>query len=211
MEMTIWCTGCYPWCANPDDWTMSELLVQVDDQDNVIGGVERLKAHLNDGILHRGLVVIVKNYGKKVLLTQRSMERPDLKFPPPFPGFWDVTLAGHPKWGQTDYVTQMANEVKEELGIIAKSREIQYVGKFQYHAPDPTYPNPNTAPTFNLSEREICGVGVLHTNDNPTLNSIELQASMWVESKGLVDKLKSLNVAPWASLMTEKFPEIWSS
>jgi isopentenyl-diphosphate delta-isomerase type 1 len=204
-----------PWCCretvgdvSQDDWTMNELLIQVDDQDNVIGAVERLKAHLDHGILHRGLVVIVMNDENKILLTQRSMERPDLSFPPPFPAFWDITLAGHPKWGQTDYVTQMASEVQEELGISAKKREFEYVGKFQYYAPDPTYPNP-TAPTFKLSEREICGVGVLHTNGNPILNSTELQASMWVESKRLADKIKSLRVAPWASLMREKFPQVW--
>jgi isopentenyl-diphosphate delta-isomerase type 1 len=189
---------------------MNELLIQVDDQDNVIGVVERLKAHLDDGILHRGLVVIVKNDENKVLITQRSTERSDLSFPPPFPDFWDITLAGHPRWGQAGYVTQMANEAQQELGIIAKDREFEYVGKFQYYAPDPTYPNPKTAPTFKLSEREICGVGVLYTNDSPILNSIELQASMWVESKRLADKLKSLKVAPWASLMIEKFPQIWS-
>ncbi len=186
---------------------MSELLIQVDEQDNVVGSVERLKAHLDEGILHRGLMVIVKNDDNKILLTQRSMDRPDLGFPPPFPGFWDITIAGHPKWGQADYVTQMANEVHEELGINARGSEIQYLGKFQYHAPDPTYPNPKTASTFRLSEREICGVGVLHTNYEVVLDSVELQASVWVESKQLTDKLRSLRMAPWASMMVEKFPQ----
>ncbi len=186
---------------------MNELLIQVDDQDSLMGPVERLKAHLDDGILHRGLMVIVKNEENKILLTQRSMERPDLSFPPPFPGFWDITLAGHPKWGQEDYVTQMVNELEEELGIQTKASHVNYLGKFQYHAPDPTYPNPKTAQTFRLSEREICGVGVLHTGEKPVLNSTELQASMWVEGEKLSDKLTSLNVAPWASLMTKKFPQ----
>jgi isopentenyl-diphosphate delta-isomerase type 1 len=189
---------------------MSELLTQVDEQDNVIGSVERLKAHMDEGILHRGLMVVVKNDENKILLTQRSMDRPDLGFPPPFPGFWDITIAGHPNWGQTDYVTQMVNEVQEELGIEAKAGEIKYLGKFQYYAPDPTYPNPETASTFRLSEREICGVGVLHTNDEPVLDSIELEASMWVGGKELTDKLSSLKMAPWASLMVAKFPQIWS-
>ena len=153
-------------------------------------------------------MVVVMNDENDVLLTQRSVERRDLGFPPPFPGFWDITLAGHPKWGQTDYVTQMANEVQEELGIEAKAGAIEYMGKFQYHAPDPSYPNPETASTFKLSEREICGVGVFHTNDNPTLNSIELQSSRWVEINGLAHKLTSLKVAPWARLMMQEFPQI---
>ncbi len=186
---------------------MGEFLIQVDEQDNVIGSVERLKAHLDDGILHRGLMVIVKNDENKILLTQRSMDRPDLGFPPPFPGFWDITIAGHPKWGQADYVTHMANELKEELGIRARASEIKYLGKFQYHAPDPTYPNPKTASKFRLSEREICGVGVLHTNDDVVLDSVELQASMWVDSKELLGKLGSLRMAPWTLLMIEKFPQ----
>lgn len=187
---------------------MKEDLIQVDERDNVIGPVERLKAHLSGGILHRGLTVVVVNDQNEVLLTQRSIRRPDLEFPPAFPGFWDITLAGHPKFGQTDYVTQMANEVKEELGIEHNVNKIDYVGKFQYYAPDPTYPSPETDPTFKLSEREICGVGVLHTNDSPLLNKVELQASMWVQTSWLPDKLRSLKVAPWAWLMVDKFPDI---
>lgn len=188
---------------------MIEQLTQVDGQDNVIGPVERLKAHLDDGILHRGLVVVVKN-DDRVLLTQRSMVRPDLGFPPPFPGFWDITLAGHPKWGQTDYVTQMVNEVREELGIEAKANEIKYLGKFQYHAPDPTYPNPETSPTFRLSEREICGVGLLGTNEKPVLNPVELSSWMWVSSDEFTKRIERLRIAPWATLMVGKFLQVLS-
>jgi len=186
---------------------MNELLIQVDEQDRVIGAVERLKAHLDDGILHRGLMVVVKNEDNKILLTQRSKDRPDLGFPPPFPSFWDITLAGHPKWGQAGYITQMVNEIQEELGIQVEDNQVKYLGKFQYHAPDPTYPNAKTGENFRLSEREICGVGVLRTGEKPTLNSIELQASMWVDYEKLADKLTSLKIAPWASLMVEKFSQ----
>jgi len=189
---------------------MIEQLTQVDDQDNVIGPVERLKAHLDDGILHRGLVVVVKN-DDRILLTQRSMDRSDLGFPPPFPGFWDITLAGHPKWSQTDYVTQMVNEVREELGIAANAREMQYLGKFQYHALDPTYPSPATPVTFRLSEREICGVGVLFTNENPVLNTVELLSSMWVSRSEFAKKLERLKMTPWATIMIDKFPQVLSN
>jgi len=188
--------------------TQGELLSQVDQQDKVIGPVERLKAHLNEGILHRGLMVVVRNAQSKILLTQRSMERPDLEFPPPFPGFWDVTLAGHPKFGQSDYTTQMASEVGEELGINIHPQDIEYIGKFQYHAPDPTYPNRKSSPEFRLSEREICGVGVVRTSAVPILNSIELQASMWVESTKVAETLQSLKSAPWATLIVKRFPEV---
>jgi len=187
---------------------MTELLVRVDGEDNIIGPVERLQAHLNEGILHRGLVVVIKNNQNQVLLTQRSEERPDLGFPPPFPGSWDVTLAGHPKWGQMEYVTQMCNEVEEELGIKPEVSSINYLGKFQYYAPDPSYPNPRTAPTFKLCEREICAVGVLQAKGELVLNAVELQGSMWVDSGRLGERLKSLKVAPWALLVVEKFAQI---
>lgn len=189
---------------------MSELLIQVDDQDSVIGPIDRLKAHLGDGILHRGLMVAVQNDENKILLTQRSLNRPDLGFPPPFPGFWDVTIAGHPKWGQTDYVTQMVNELKEELGINAAANQITYLGKFQYHTPDPTYPNPKTPSTFRLSENELCGVGVLHTDESPVLDPVELHRSIWVEAEALTDTVTSLKVAPWALMMMEEFPQFLS-
>jgi isopentenyldiphosphate isomerase len=119
-------------------------------------------------------------------------------------------MAGHPKWGQKDYVTQMVNELKEELGINVEGSEITYLGKFQYHAPDPTYPNPNAPPTFRLSEREICGVGVLQTNQSPVLDSVELQTSTWVQASELASRLAPLKVAPWALLMLQKFPRALS-
>jgi isopentenyl-diphosphate delta-isomerase type 1 len=188
---------------------MDELLIQVDGQDNVIDAIDRLKAHLDEGILHRGLMVVVTNYQNKVLLTQRSLNRPDLDFPPPFPSYWDITIAGHPKWGQTDHVTQMVNELKEELGFTSAGNEINYLGKFQYHAPDPTYPNAKTSSTFKLSEREVCGVGLIRTKERAVLDWTELQASMWVEIKQLPEKLATLKVALWALLMMEKSTELW--
>ncbi|MDH2900895.1 MAG: hypothetical protein PXY39_07965, partial [archaeon] len=90
---------------------MPENIIQVDERDRVIGPIERLIAHKGDGILHRGLMVLVKDDQGRILLTQRSEQRPDLNFPPPFPGFWDLTMAGHPRWGQEDYVSQMVVEL----------------------------------------------------------------------------------------------------
>ena len=149
--------------------------------------------------------MVVKNKRKEILLTQRSEKRPDLDFPPPFPGFWDLTLAGHPRWGQNDYVTQMAVELAEEVGIQEGIGEIEYAGKFQYHVPDPTYPNARSPPGFRLSEFEICGVGVVTTDQTPRLNPVELQSSIWVESKELDATLKPLKMAPWALIMKDRF------
>ena len=188
---------------------MSELLIQVDGQDNEDGPIERLEAHLGDGILHRGLVVVVKNPEGKILLTERSMTRPDLPFPPPFPGFWDVTMAGHPKWGQNDYVSQMIAELNEELGLKAKPAEIEFLGKVQYHAPDPTYPNPQSPPGFRLSEREVCGVGLLRTTQEPKINETELSSSKWVEASEVTQTLAALKTAPWATIVVRRFPKIF--
>ena len=188
---------------------MSELLIQVDGQDKVIGPVERLEAHRGNGILHRGLVVVVKNQEDKVLLTQRSMTRPDLPFPASFPGFWGVTMAGHPKWGQNDYITQMTAELNEELQLKIKSADLEFLGKFQYHAPDPTYPNPQTPPDFMLSEWEVCGVGLLHTAQEPKINSTELSSSRWVEGSAVASTLATLRAAPWASIVVRRFPKIF--
>jgi len=186
-----------------------EIIIRVDGRDRVIGPINRLEAHKGDGVLHRGLVVVVKNSRNQVLLTQRSIERPDLNFPPPFPGFWDLTLAGHPRWGQTDYTTQMAVELAEEVGIEAKPREIEYMGKFQYHVPDPTYPNAGGLPGFRLSEFEICGVGVVTTDQRPKLNPVELQSSVWVETKEIARKIRSLKMTPWALIMKDGFSSLF--
>jgi len=188
---------------------MSELLIHVDEQDNEIGPIERREAHLGDGMLHRGLIVIVKNQEGKILLTQRSMTRPDLTFPPPFPGFWDVTMAGHPKWGQNGYISQMIAELNEELGLTTRQTDIEFLGKFQYHTPDPTYPNPNAPPGFRLSEWEICGFGLLRTTQDPKINETELTSSKWVEGTDVTPTLATLKAAPWASILVRRFPEIF--
>lgn len=189
---------------------MPENIIQVNEQDEIIGPIDRLVAHKNDGILHRGLMVLVKNKQNEILLTQRSETRPDLDFPPPFPGFWDITMAGHPRWGQNDYVTQMAVELKEELRISISVNDIVYVGKFQYHAPDPSYPNKSSPQGFRLSEFEICGVGVVETDQKPQLNEIELQNSLWLSGKELSRTLleKHFKMAPWALIMLREFQTI---
>jgi isopentenyl-diphosphate delta-isomerase len=192
---------------------LPENIIQVDEQDRAIGPIERLVAHQGDGVLHRGLMVVVKNSRDEVLLTQRSDARPDLNFPPPFPGFWDITMAGHPRWGQTDYVSQMVVELKEELGISVRTAEIEYAGKFQYHSPDPTYPNPSAPPGFRLSEFEICGVGVARTEQTPRLNEVELRSYMWVKDGQVRERIgkEHLKLAPWADIMMQKFPNVIKS
>lgn len=185
---------------------MGEYIIRVDAEDRVFGKIERFEAHRGDGILHRGLSVVVRNSRGEVLLTKRSKERPDLDFPAPFPEFWDVTMAGHPRWGQEDYVTQMGVELREELGIEVRLDEIEYVGKFQYHVADPTYPNTKSGPDFRLSEYEICGVGVVTTDEHPKLNTVELEDSDWVRPRELRAKISSMKMAPWTLIMLERFP-----
>jgi isopentenyldiphosphate isomerase len=59
-----------------------------------------------------------------------------------------------------------------------------------------------------LSEREVCGVGLLYTTDEPVINVAELSSSRWIDGKELAKALRSLKMAPWAAMVVNRFPQI---
>jgi isopentenyldiphosphate isomerase len=75
-----------------DYYTKELFIPQVDEQDTVIGKVERWKAH-REGILHRGFTVGVWYKGRMVCQHRKH---------PVFDGFVDLTASSHPVYdGET--------------------------------------------------------------------------------------------------------------
>jgi len=100
---------------------MSDVVL-VDDQDNEIGLMEKVTAHLGDGVTHRAFTSLVFNYKGETLIAQRCADKML------WPLFWDNTCASHPLPGE-DYVTSGERRLTEELGFTCK---LNVADRFQY-------------------------------------------------------------------------------
>lgn len=91
-----------------------------DENNNPIGEKkEKGQAH-EDGNFHRTAHVWIINDKNELLLQKRSASKKS------HPNCWDISGAGHIRSGET--VTEGAiRELREELGIIAKENELEYI------------------------------------------------------------------------------------
>ena len=141
---------------------MDEFVILVDGNDNPIGKEEKVRCHLPDGKLHRAFTALIFNKEGKLLLTRRS----DSKML--WPGYWDGTVASHPREGET-YVSSAERRMPEEIGITC---QMNYVNKFEYHVP---YKDVG-------SENEVCGtlLGVVDDFKETSLIKDEISAIKWI-------------------------------
>jgi isopentenyldiphosphate isomerase len=87
-----------------------ETLIQVTEEDDVIGPVPRSRVHGNPSLIHRSVHVLVLGPDGRLLLQKRSA-RKDTQ-----PGKWDTSVGGHVGFGQT-YEEAARREALEELGL----------------------------------------------------------------------------------------------
>jgi isopentenyldiphosphate isomerase len=96
---------------------MAEMVDVVDEDDRVVGRVDRAEVRARN-LLHRAVYVLVTN-GAGALFAHRRTDTKDV-----YPGYWDVTIGGVVASGE-DYVTAAHRELDEELGIaVAGLREL---------------------------------------------------------------------------------------
>lgn len=169
-------------------------MIAVDKDDNILKPVDRFEAHTGEGILHRGLMITIKNYKNQICLAQRSAERPDLPtyFPPPFPLQWDGSIAGHPKYREEGmeekenkkrYISRALKELREELNLQVEKEQLEWLNKFLYSAPDPAYQDPKYAKyDIRIKEFEVCAVFLMYTKEEPMPNPVEIAKVEWVDS-----------------------------
>ena len=94
---------------------MGEIFYHVDEDDNVIGQVNRAEAHSDPSKIHRTIHVIVLNNKDEIILEKRS-QNVDL-----FKGRW-IDVGGHVHYGES-YEEAARREVKEEIGIEVQTLE----------------------------------------------------------------------------------------
>jgi len=86
-----------------------ELLEVVDASRRPLGAMPRSTVH-ELGLRHKSVVILVYNTENKMYLQRRSLKQVDC------PGYWDLSAAGHVKFGEADEEAAY-RELKEELNL----------------------------------------------------------------------------------------------
>jgi isopentenyl-diphosphate delta-isomerase type 1 len=156
---------------------MTDRIVFVDEQDNVIGAGTRQEA-VEKGIRHRIVRVYLMNSEGKLLLQKRSQKIS-------LPGMWDHSAAGHVDEGD-DYLSAAMKELVEEIGV--SGVELQEVAKFYSAHGEPDLP---TKMCFNMIFKAVY--------DGPiTMSEAEVAEIKWVT----IDELKR-----WLAERPNDFPK----
>ena len=137
-----------------------ERVVLVNQDDEVIGVEEKIKAH-RLGILHRAFSVFVLNAAGELLIQKRSTTKYHSR------GLWSNTCCGHPRPGET--IEKAARRrLSEEMGFDSELRELF---NFVYDA----------KLEDGLTENEYDHVLIGHFDGVPKANSIEVADWKWMD------------------------------
>lgn len=134
---------------------MEDLVILVDQNDNQVGVMEKMQAHV-DAVLHRAFSVFIFNSKGKLMLQQRAFTKYHS------PGLWSNTCCSHPRPGEK---TEEAahRRMREEMGFDCDFTE---AFSFVYKAPF----------TNELTEHEYDHVFIGISDELPVLNTDEAEA-----------------------------------
>lgn len=103
--------------------TMNEIFPIVDLDGNVIGKASRHECHSGSMLLHPVVHLHIVDYGGRVYLQKRSMNK-DIQ-----PGRWDTAVGGHVDYGET-IEQALSRETREELGL--EIEEKHYLATYDF-------------------------------------------------------------------------------
>lgn len=131
-----------------------ENVILVDEQDNELGVMEKMEAHLQ-ALLHRAVSVFIVNSKGEWLLQQRNINKYHSK------GLWSNTCCSHPRQGESSL--EAANRrLFEEMGLESSISEIFH---FSY----------KEELEKGLTENELDHVFFGISDDIPVPNPVEVQ------------------------------------
>mgnify|MGYP001163813006 CR=1 FL=1 len=176
---------------------MAEALIQVAENDQVLGPISKLKAHQGTGFFHRAFSVLLFNSNGEMLLQQRSAEKVT------FPNVWANACCSHPLHSSEEMDEENAMGVKraavrkleQELGIdpaTISTDDMVFMTKMRYAA----------RMNEEWIEREVDHVLVLCADVEIHPNPNEVANVMWVDYEAMETMLvenREANdaIAPW--------------
>ncbi len=168
---------------------MIEYVVLVNEEDQSIGTMEKMEAHVK-GALHRAFSVFIFNSKGELLLQQRALDKYHS------PGLWTNTCCSHPR--PDEAVEDAAHRrLAEEMGMECP---LDYQFHFQYRA------------EFNngLTEHELDHVFFGQSDTPPVLNRGEVADCRYVSLDLLEKELKEFpeKYSPWLRICFEKVKQM---
>ncbi|QCX38872.1 isopentenyl-diphosphate Delta-isomerase [Aureibaculum algae] len=165
---------------------VEEQVILVNEKDEQIGTMAKMEAH-EKALLHRAFSVFIFNDNDELLLQQRAAS----KYHSPL--LWTNTCCSHQRVGETN-IKAGKRRLFEEMGFVT---ELKDVLSFIYKAP---FDN-------GLTEHELDHVLVGSFNDNPNINSEEVEAFKWMtleEVKSDMQKQPEL-YTEWFKIIFDRF------
>jgi len=147
---------------------MEDHVILVDTEDNAIGTLEKLTAHV-EARLHRAISVFVFNSDGDWLLQQRA----DTKYHSN--SLWSNTCCTHPLPGESNADAAL-RRMSQEMGLQCQLKEVFH---FLYKEPLDN----------NLTEHEIDHVFIGFSDDLPVINPDEVMAFRYVDYSSLIHDL----------------------
>ena len=163
-----------------------ENVILVNDKDEQIGLMPKLEAH-EKALLHRAFSVFILNSKNEIMLQQRAAE----KYHSPL--LWTNTCCSHQREGETN-IEAGTRRLFEEMGFKAELKELFH---FIYKAP---FDN-------GLTEHEYDHVMIGYYNENPEINSEEVENWKWM---AIEDVKKDMQQNPgiytvWFKIIFDEF------
>lgn len=157
--------------------TDADQVVLLDDEGRAIGTAPKTSVHGTDTALHLAFSCHVLNSDGEVLVTRRALDKKT------WPGVWTNSFCGHPRPAEP-VMAAVHRRADFELGLTLRDVELA-LPLFRYRATDAT----------GIVEHEVCPVYIARTDEQPTLNPLEVVDARWVDPLELAASLRS---TPWA-------------
>ncbi|WP_417429255.1 isopentenyl-diphosphate Delta-isomerase [Halpernia sp.] len=167
---------------------MEELVVLVSPEDQVLGQMEKMKAH-ETGLLHRAFSVFLFNDKGEMLLQKRASEKYHS------PEQWTNAVCSHPKLNES-YLDAANRRLSEELGINTDLKEkFNFIYKAEVGK--------------NLWEHELDHVFVGNFEGDFKLNKNEVSEIRYISLKDLENEMqeKPENFTEWFKIILKEYKQ----
>jgi isopentenyl-diphosphate delta-isomerase len=165
---------------------MRDLLILVDENDKVIGEMEKLQVH-EKGLLHRAFSVFIFNSANELLLQQRANDKYHSG------GLWSNTCCSHSNNSET-MACSVTRRLKQEMGL---ETETQFEFSFLYKADLGN----------GLKEHELDHVYFGTTDEKPKPDANEVMNWKYMSLEKLAENI-SLHPQDYTSWLKICLPEV---